>query len=218
MASAEPSAGSDRIATLLREAHLLRMRSRFVEAEEKVEEAVALAPGDPSALEMLGDLLAEKGALSEAAEAYHRAMERAPERTALEEKHAHLVLMIADQKHERDLAERLLANPALVASGRRRNPALAFFLSAFLPGMGQLYNGEYLKGVLFLGGSFLTFLLGGEALLRLVFAASGSRVAPSGMEAAFGFLSLLLWIAAVVDAPVRAQKMADAQARRAGLL
>jgi hypothetical protein len=38
------------------------------------------------------------------------------------------------------------------------------------------------------------------------------------MEAAFGFLSLLLWIAAVVDAPVRAQKMADAQARRAGLL
>lgn len=218
MASPEPSAVPDRVPALLREAHLLRMRSRYVEAEEKVREAATLAPDDPAALEMLGDLLAEKGTLGEAAEAYRRAKEQAPDRSALEEKHARLVLLLAEQERERELALLLLENPSLAVSGRRRSPALAFGLSAFLPGLGQMYNGEYLKGGLFLAGSFLTFLLGGEALVRLLFTFSGSRVTPSGIEAAFGFLSLLLWIAAAVDAPVRAQRLADSQARRAGLL
>jgi tetratricopeptide (TPR) repeat protein len=218
MASATPSAGPDRVAALLREAHLLRMRSRFVEAEEKVREAVALAPEDPAALEMLGDLLAEKGSIAEAVEIYRRAMERAPGRAVLEEKHARLVLMLADQQQERALAQMLLEDPRRAGSGRRRNPMHAFLLSAFLPGLGQLYNGEYLKGVLFLAGGFLTFLLGGESLLRLLFAVSGGRAAPSGLEAVFGFLSFLLWVAAMVDAPVRAQRSSDNAARRAGLL
>jgi len=194
------------------------MRGRFVEAEDKVREAVALAPGDPAALEMLGDLLAEKGSIAEAVALYQRALERGPGRAALEEKHARLVLILAEQQHERALAQLLLENPGRAASGRRRNPTHAFFLSAFLPGLGQIYNGEYLKGVLFLAGGFLSFLLGGESLLRLLFAASGSRVAPSGLEAVFGFLSFLLWVAAMVDAPVRAQRLSESAARRAGLL
>jgi TM2 domain-containing membrane protein YozV len=145
-------------------------------------------------------------------------MEQAPERPALEEKHARLVLMLAEQQHERAAVQMLIENPRLTASGRRRNPVHAFVLSAFVPGFGQFYNGEYVKGWIFLGGSFVSLLIGGESLLRLVFAFSGSRVTPSGMEAVFGFLYLLLWIAAIVDAPVRAQKLAESQARGAGLL
>lgn len=208
MASPEPGAGAERVATLLREAHLLRMRSRYADAEEKVREAVAHAPEDPAALEMLGDLLAEKGTIAEAAEAYHRAMEQTPGRLALEEKHARLVLMLAEQQHERAAMQMLLENPRSGASDRRRNPVHAFALSAFVPGFGQFYNGEYVKGWIFLVGSFVSLLIGGEALLRLLFAFSGSRVNPSGMEAVFGFLYVLLWIAAIVDAPVRAQKLA----------
>jgi tetratricopeptide (TPR) repeat protein len=194
------------------------MRGRYGEAEGKVRDALARAPEDTAGLEMLGDLLAEKGSLQEAADVYQRALERAPGRAALEEKHAQVVLALGEQQHERALAQMLLENPRLAASDRRSNPALAFFLSAVLPGMGQIYNGEYVKGALFMGLAFLAFLLGGEALLRLLFAASGSRVAPSGAESVFGFLSLLLWLASVIDAPVRAQKLAQSRARRAGLL
>jgi tetratricopeptide (TPR) repeat protein len=194
------------------------MRGQYGDAEGKVREALALAPEDTAGLEMLGDLLAEKGSLQEAAGVYQRAIDRAPGRPALEEKHAQVVLALGEQQHERALAQMLLENPRLALSGRPSNPTFAFVLSAILPGMGQIYNGEYLKGALFLGGAFLTFLLGGEALVRLLFAASGSRVAPSGIEAVFGFLSLLLWTASVVDAPVRARKRAESAARRAGLL
>lgn len=218
MADGEPSAGSERVPALLREAHLLRLRGRFAEAEAKVEEAVALAPGDPAALEMMGDLLAERGSLQEAAELYARAMERAPGRAVIEEKHARLVLMLADERHERALAEMLLENPRLATAARRPNPGLAFVLSMLLPGMGQLYNGEYLKGAAFLVGGFLALHLGGEALLRLLFAASGGRAAPSGLEIAFACLAVLLWIAAMIDAPAQARKLAEAPARRAGLL
>jgi hypothetical protein len=41
-------------------------------------------------------------------------------------------------------------------SARRRSPILAAILSGFFPGLGQLYNRERLKGLLFFAGGVVT--------------------------------------------------------------
>jgi len=40
--------------------------------------------------------------------------------------------------------------------GRQRRPLLAAFLSGIFPGLGQLYNGERLKALLFVVGGLVT--------------------------------------------------------------
>jgi hypothetical protein len=42
-------------------------------------------------------------------------------------------------------------------SARRRRPLLAAFLSGLFPGLGQLYNGERLKALLFVVGGVVTY-------------------------------------------------------------
>lgn len=218
MAIGEPSGASERAAPLLREAHLLKMRGKIVEAEMKCREALLLEPEDATGLEMLGDLLAEKGSLKEAAATYRQALERAPGRVVLEEKYARAALALGEQQHQRAMAQMLLDNPRMASSERRPRPLLAFLLSALWPGLGQLYNEEYAKGLAMAAGALAAILLGGDSLVRLLFAATGSRVAPSSMESVFGVIFLLLWLASVVDAPARAQKLAESRARGVGLL
>jgi tetratricopeptide (TPR) repeat protein len=208
-----------RAESMLREAHVLRMRGQFAEAETKVRAALEVHPESVTGLEMLGDLLAEKGAREEAAAQYRRAMELAPGRAALEEKHARLALEMGEQQHQRAVAEMLLQNPrALGNQPRRRNPIVAFLLSGLWPGFGQLYNQEYWKGLLMAGGGLLTVLLGGDALFRMLFAFTGSRVTPSASGTVFGVIFTCLWIYSLIDAPVRAQKLSEGKSRDAGLL
>src|SRR5688500_9517480 len=68
----EPVANERREAgeRLLREANVLRIRKQYAEAEERCRAAVELLPDDVSALEMLGDLLYDKGSLEEARDHY----------------------------------------------------------------------------------------------------------------------------------------------------
>jgi tetratricopeptide (TPR) repeat protein len=205
MVGGERPGAPERVAALLREAHLLRMRRHLADAEAKCREALALAPEDAAALEMLGDLLVEKGALKEAAASYNQAIERAPGRAALEEKHARLALSLGEQQHQRAMAEMLLQNPGLASSGRRPKPWLAFFLSSVWPGFGQLYNEEYVKGMVMAGGALLAFLLGGESLTGLV---SGGRAGSTSAGSFFGLIFVVIWIVALIDAPIRAQKRA----------
>lgn len=40
-----------------------------------------------------------------------------------------------------------------------KNSGLAAILSFFLPGIGQFYNGQFLKGLLFLGADLVNLLL-----------------------------------------------------------
>jgi tetratricopeptide (TPR) repeat protein len=205
---------------LLREAHVLRMRRQFAEAETKVRAALDVHPESVTGLEMLGDLLAEKGSLEEAAAKYKYALELAPGRAAIEEKHARLALELGEQQHQRSVAEMLLQNPRALGGPqrRKRNPILAFFLSSLWPGLGQLYNHEYGKGLLMAGGGLITFLLSGDALFRMLFAVSGSRVSPSASGSVFGVIFTCLWIYSLIDAPIRAQKLSEGKSRDAGLL
>jgi tetratricopeptide (TPR) repeat protein len=196
-----------RVEALVRDANLCRMRRQFVEAEERCRAALDLRPDDASALEMLGDLLAEKGSLQEAASTYQRAMAASPGRATLEEKHARLALELGEQQHQRQMAEMLLANPRAASSSLPpRNPLIALALSTLWPGLGQFYNQEFVKGLAVAAGAVLAFVLGGVALLRLVFAMSGTRLAPSGIESVFGLIYGFLWLYSVIDAAVQAQR------------
>src|SRR5205809_6580976 len=54
--------------------------------------------------------------------------------------------------------------PAATDPAARRRQVLGFILSGIFPGLGQLYNREYLKGVLFIiPGAVLTWLTGRAA-------------------------------------------------------
>lgn len=203
----EPAGVDARVEALLREAHICRMRHQFVEAEEKCRAALSLRPKDVTGLEMLGDLLAEKGSLQEAAETYLRAMEAAPGRASIEKKHARLALQLGEQQYQRQMAQMLLENPGAFSSPLPpRNPLVAFVLSSIWPGLGQFYNRELVKGGLVAAGAVLAMVLGGAALFRLVFAISGTRLAPSGIESVFGVIYACLWVYSVIDATVRAQR------------
>jgi hypothetical protein len=74
------------------------------------------------------------------------------------------------------------------------------------------------KGLLMAGGGLLTFVLSGDALFRMLFAVTGSRVSPSASGTVFGVIFTFLWIYSLIDAPVRAQKLSEGKSRDAGLL
>ncbi len=131
---------------LLSEAALLRRRERPKEAEAKCREALVENPGDAAALELLGDLFQDVARIEEALAAYNRAHELQPTRTTAERKYGNL---LTNQEQWSSLETEVIA----------RSPGLALLLSLVLPGLGQFYNGEVGKGVLFVGLDFLVFYL-----------------------------------------------------------
>ena len=66
----------------------------------------------------------------------------------------------------------------------KKNPQIAVFCSSFIPGLGQVYNGEFLKGFVFLLGSLFGAIL-------------------------FLIPGLIIWIYSMYDAHIAAGKMND---------
>lgn len=132
---------------LLREASMFRRREKFRDAEAKCREALNYAPKDAAALELLGDLMQGVGKINEALAAYKRAQKADPKRSSAERKYADLLML--QQSWNR-------LDPEAVP----KNGYVAVMLSLLLPGAGQIYNGEYGKGVFFLlATTFCVFLL-----------------------------------------------------------
>lgn len=196
-----------RVEQLLRDAHLQRLRRHWAEAESLCREALELAPDDPMGLEMLGDLLADKGSLDEALEAYRKAFERQPHKTALEEKIARVVLERSEEARARQEAEMLLRSP-LGKLERRRNVTVAILLSILWPGAGQIFvNREYVKGGILVGvwGLALTFGLGELFKAMLAFSGMLERGATvNGPLAVVGLVGILVYIYGLLDASATA--------------
>jgi tetratricopeptide (TPR) repeat protein len=203
----------DKIDALLREANVLRLRGQVDDAEQRCRTVLELSAEEPTALEMLGDLLRGRGKLEEAGEQYRRAVAAAPGRPSPEMKYAEVALELAERQRMRDAATLLLQSPPSQEL-QRRNVTMALLLSLIFPGLGQFYNREAVKGGLLVGGSLLCLLMGGDALLRLLFTVATAR--PSGainsLGAWFGLLGGVLWLYGVIDAAVTAQR----QGRSAG--
>jgi hypothetical protein len=193
---------------LLRDAYLLRMRQQWGAAEELCRKALELAPDDLQGLELLGDLLTEKGSDDEALAVYRRAFELHPEKASLEEKIAKAVLRKAEEERQRVEAQ-LLLNSRTNPKRRKRNQTVAVLLSVVCPGGGQFFNGQYVKGGAFLVLCLLCLGIGGGDAMKLMIGMAG--VLPRGVEvngllATLGMVGGLSWLASLLDASAQAGK------------
>ena len=177
--------------SMLREANMLRRRERYTDAEAKCREAIALVPKDAAALEMLGDVCQGLARIEPALAAYKRAMEADAKRSSAEKKYG-------------DLLMRQQNWGGYDGEAVEKNPYFSVFLSAMLPGAGQIHNGDFGKGAFFL----ILDALCGYLLGWSKFGFSGKHT-HQGLDAALMgcvVLSGCLYIMAVWDANVSARR------------
>jgi tetratricopeptide (TPR) repeat protein len=209
----------EQVDRLLREANVFRMRRQFEQAEERCRAALELAPADSHVTEMLGDLLREQDQVEKAAEQYRRALEQDPSRAALEKKYAELSLALAERQRQREMAELALNDPtAFHTPKKKKNVAIALFLSLVWPGLGQFYIAEGLdiKGVILAVASLICFRgLASLFQMMLVMAGMGRGTGANG-SAALGLLFCLLQVYAIGDAVFAAQRTSASTTDRLG--
>lgn len=91
---------------------------------------------------------------------------------------------------------------------KERNPALACFLSFLIPGAGQLYNNENLKGGLMITFSITSSFAAGFLIASASETHSYSSKSVKTSIAAICILTdVVLWIYGMVDAPTQAIKL-----------
>ena len=162
------------------------------------EQILAARPDSTSAHELMGDVLAAQGKRSAAREAFQQALALEPANADAERKYAELALFIGQTERTR----KLLAGGEFdeFRGAARKDNSAAAARSLFFPGLGQLYNGEYEKGIYTVLAAFPLFGLLVWGLAALIGAASPKDpvpMTPFGTAAAllglFGYGCLSLW-------------------------
>jgi tetratricopeptide (TPR) repeat protein len=221
--SNEPTSSEmqNRIRELLGRATLLRARGERQQALQLAEQAAGLDEKSWEAHELIGDILLDIGRGEHALASYRRARELNKSRGVLEEKIGRAALARAARHRVASEAEALLDGMAR-PSDIKRKPGFAALLSLIIPGLGQLYNGEVIKGFVMAGLFIVLFALSAVAV-RGVLAASptpsqGVLYGPgvdavdilselfSGINAVWVVLLAALYIFAIADAGMRASK------------
>lgn len=187
-------------------------RGNFSEAEKASRAALAIVPDAPDAHEALGDILREQGKLEEAVAEYKIAMGGGGDRPSAETRFAETVLAIEERAHAKALAQDMLENPHLYVT-RSKKPGLAMLLSLCCPGLGQLYNGEFVKaGVVF--GTFLLFMISIPLLQHYpptVGSVQDLIQNTNPVVSILGFISAAAYIYGAIDAPSTADKSSKAE-------
>jgi tetratricopeptide (TPR) repeat protein len=200
---------------LMSAANVHRMRGEYVEAEDLCRAALALDESCVSVRELLADMLYARGQLEKAAEEYKKVTEALPGHRSAETKYAKVMLEMGENDYERRMAEEMLRNPHKFAAPK--HPLVAAALSACVPGAGQLYNHENLKGAILIGTLFFSMLMLAmspdtknvfTAFKMLINPLPNQMVPPIGpMVYLFGFILVFAYVYAVIDAPITAGKM-----------
>jgi tetratricopeptide (TPR) repeat protein len=151
-----------RLRELLGRATLLRARGDGQEALKLTEEAITLDERGWEAQELRGDILLDLNRGEQAMQAYRRARELNPSRAAIEEKIGRAAISRLASQQTVDISQQLLAGAG--PSVPPRKPGFAALLSLLVPGLGQLYNGQALKGFAMVVLFILVFTLTGMAV------------------------------------------------------
>lgn len=196
---------------LLSETFLRLRQGRMAEAKERLARAKELAPDHPAVIELEGDIVFAQHRYSAAEKLYKQALELNPTSTKLEEKFATTVLKM----YEPQLRMRQVPDDSLWSNRVPRKPVVSILQSVLLPGLGQLYNGDLLKGMLVMGVTILCSFAQLRVIVDKVYA-----LKQIGATASFGdvigvigqgpqliatFLLIALWIYAIFDAGVVAK-------------
>lgn len=135
---------------LFRAARICRMRGDYQQAYQYIKDALDLQPDNLDAREFAADILYARGELEKALDEYKSIMQADQSRASAEEKFAKIVVELAEAKRQKELLKQAIDNPEAFAATYRlppRNPLVAAILSG-IPGLGHMYCGQYIKGVL----------------------------------------------------------------------
>jgi len=204
----------EEIERLLRLAHIHQVRGEREKAKELLQQALELDAENAAVWELLGDYRREAGDWQGAHDAYKKAHELAPDNAPIERKYAEAVLQLTRQQEQFQQWERALEGKGDTGEPLLpRNPGLAFLLSLLMPGVGQLYNGQFVKGGIILGIMFVcitTFMVtpGGKDFVNNLLAYLVNPARVSGSVSAVHFWTALVmflaWVYAFIDAPLSA--------------
>ena len=187
---------------LLTTAHVHLRRGQTAEAERVAQEARAKLPDDAEPEELLGDIRLAQGNFDEAQAAYRVALVKEPGRATAEAKLARATLRHSETQRKAKIGVAYASSGAsLIRSGGEDDPARRTrqaVASAFLPGLGQIMGGAYVKGGILAGVYVLGWLLFGLTADR------HTLTGLTGLPLCALALMTLDWLYAVVDAAVRA--------------
>ena len=203
-------------------ATLARARNQREQALKLVQEAINLDDTSSEAHELRGDLLLDLRRGAEAMASFKRARELHPDRPVLEDKIARAALQRAARQQTIEMSQAILEGK--VKPQEKKSPGVAAMLSFFGPGLGQLYNGELMKGLAMLLASILLLALELLAVLREMAAGPvggllgygqglststiGSALS-SGSTLLVTILLSVLWIYSMIDAALVAGRTAS---------
>ncbi len=215
----------DRLLTLV---NVQRVRGQLPEAVKSLDEALALSEGRSDRElapihELRGDLLKSQNQWEAAQTAYEKSFALDSERAGAEKKFAETTLRIAEAKAIASGSMLGLSGEGFAESLAHRppsKPGVALIASFFVPGFGQLVNGQLVKAGICLGVFLLTMLalrLSPDsavlfAKMRAVVAPTDARAQSLAHEALspllIGLLFLLAvtWVYSLVDAASGAAK------------
>ncbi|MCD6361849.1 MAG: tetratricopeptide repeat protein [Armatimonadetes bacterium] len=134
-------------------ARRLLSRGQVELAAEVVAEVVELAPGTTSAEELLGDVAMARGDYEQARDHYLRATEIEPANADAERKYGEAVLEVARRQRLRHRVEEVAEDPDSYQRSRKI-PWIAAFYS-IIPGLGQIYNRRYEKGLALIASALI---------------------------------------------------------------
>lgn len=143
---------------LMNLAHINRRRGAYKESVDLVQQALGLVPTSLDARELAADLLYAAGKWEEAAQAYKDIVDDDASRATAEEKYAKVLLQIAEGQRQKNLMQDLIEHPELAQHLPDRSPAAAAVLSG-IPGLGHVYCGETMKGVVILAITAISWFL-----------------------------------------------------------
>jgi tetratricopeptide (TPR) repeat protein len=134
----------DRLASALA---IYRRRGQLDEARKAAEDLSQLQPGNVDARELGADILMEQGRVEEALDEYRAILGEHPEREHSEEMVARISVILADRERLKAQQRDILEAPEKMPRDRT---ARAVACALLLPGLGQLYLGQYMLGVVLL--------------------------------------------------------------------
>ena len=200
------------IRDLMGRATLSRVRGNAAEALQLAQQALVLHEPNAEVHEFIGDALMELKRGADALGSYRRARELNPHRVELEDKLGRAAI----QRAARDDA---FAYSTALLEGRvkpepKRNPGYAAIFSIAMPGLGQLYNGQFGKGLIIVAAFLLLATLSAYSMLNQSATSGMGMFGPTspslltilGGSAVWVIPLALIYIYAVVDAVVYAGK------------